>query len=505
MKFKNLLLLITLLFLLINAYLYKNIIFSYPFVDEQYNFTIGKYLNKNEMLYEDIITNHQPITHILSGLVQKYKSPNTTYLLIQRHRMFIIVWSFVWALFLSVYFGWAGLLFVLIFELTKVSLFGNLFLAENFAVYPLVFLSGIVLLKKELKNWELILSGACLSFLALTLGPIWPVLGFISCIILYKQRSSLGKSLFLIVLGWLPIIFLVLKYTSFEGYIYYYLYTNLIYTVPAYHGSYHESWILTIIKAFLSPVISFLNTDLSPSLWVVKMLSLLTIVNLIFFTVRKKYLLALTIFFLLGLSNIRFVYPGNTQYAGFHLLPWYSILTFVSSYLLLSEFKQKPKYLKFTSCILILLALLFSFKYAGEIFAKKDINKEYEINYSTNTTLGGIVRIIKNPTDTLFVSNDTWLIYWQSDASHLPKIFGYYTWMKGIPSLRESVLKTLSSKPPTFIYCDNCKNSELEKFTDLYLPIERSGQNSHLYILPGKMEDLTDTQKNQLKFYGVDL
>lgn len=55
---------------------YANI-FVTRFVDEEYNLAIGKYITQNEVLYEDIITNHQPITDILSGLVQGLKTPPT--------------------------------------------------------------------------------------------------------------------------------------------------------------------------------------------------------------------------------------------------------------------------------------------------------------------------------------------------------------------------------------------------------------------------------------------
>src|SRR3989338_11682433 len=84
---------VTVLFLLVTGFFYKSTALSFPFVDEQYNFAIGKYLTKGEILYDDIITNHQPITHIFSALVQEIKKPNTTFSLLTTHRTAIIFFS----------------------------------------------------------------------------------------------------------------------------------------------------------------------------------------------------------------------------------------------------------------------------------------------------------------------------------------------------------------------------------------------------------------------------
>lgn len=78
-KSKSFLVIVTVLFLLVTGYFYRGLSLSFPFIDEQYNFAIGKYLTNGEILYDDIITNHQPVTHIFSALVQETRKPNTTF------------------------------------------------------------------------------------------------------------------------------------------------------------------------------------------------------------------------------------------------------------------------------------------------------------------------------------------------------------------------------------------------------------------------------------------
>lgn len=501
--------LITLSILLVSGYSYRKNLFSFRFVDEEYNFAIGKYLTRGEILYDHIITNHQPITHILSGLIQKYTKPNTAYLLINRHRTAIILWSAIWSLFLVTYFGLAASLFVLIYELTKSYMFGNLFLAETVVVYPLVFLLGLTLFKKlPIRKWELFFSGICLTFLTFTLGPIWPSLGLLVLLLIYRQRSNLRSSLIYLALGDLMVVLLIMKYTSFLGYAKIYLLTNLTYTIPSYHNSYyHESWILTITKAFITPALSFFTQDVTPILWIIRTLSLLLIIHLAYLFYQKKYYLAISTFLLLGLTNIRFVNPGSGHYAGFHLLPWYACLIFLTLLLSFEHFKSKiyPS-IKMISLFLVVASIFASLNFAkSELFIKSDPKKDYEINFSTHITLGEIVRILKNPNDTLFVAPDAWLVYWQSDTKHLPKLFGYYPWMGGIPKFHEAVIQAFILNPPTFFYCENCKNSELEQFLNKYIEIRRYGGKTNLYVIPEKIKNLSVEEKAQLKFYGVDL
>lgn len=485
-------------FFIISGYLYQDNIFATRFVDEEYNLAIGKYLTQNEILYKDIITNHQPITHILSSSVQRLRTPNNVYSLILWHREFVFLWSFFWATILVLRFGWKGFFFVIIYELTKSNLFGNLFLAEAISVYPLIFLIGQILIqKRQWMSWEIITAGFSLSFLSLCLGPLWPTLGFLLVLLLYHQRDKIKSTLFYLLAGSLCVILPILKFISVYGYLKIYLLFNLIYTVPSQTNTYYpEGWYLTIFKALFSPILSFTNNDTDPFIWVIRTLSLLFIISLIFLIHHRKYFQSMIYFFLLGLTNLRFIDPAIDSYMRFHLLPWYGSLIFIT--LLLFTDKIKGIYI-----LLVSYTFIFTLIYMkSDIAIIRNPQKDFEINFSTHQNRGNVIKILSDANDTLFVSPDAWLVYWQSDANHIPGLFGYYAWMAGIPEIHQKIFTSFEKTPPTFFYCENCKGLDLEKYLAKYRQLHSNEGLSMLYILEEKIPKLTARQTEQLKFYG---
>lgn len=501
-RFRIFLISITIFFLIITGYFYKNISLSYPFIDEQEVFAIGKYLLNGEKLYKDIITNHQPVGYIASAFVQKITNPNTTFMLLEKHRLAIILWSALWSLIFVAYFDLGGLLFVIIYELTKSYMFGSLFLSETLIVHPLLFLTGLVLSEKKTTRLTLILLGLSLAFALFSLGPIWPALAFLSLILVIKLRLNLRQNLKWLLIGVFVVVLLVAKYSSVPGYFYYNLYLNTAYTVPQFHS---EPWSLTVLKSFATPLISLFKNDSALVSWVIKLLSLLLIINIVYQFKHKKYYLSLVLIILLGLSNIRFVNPGAAFNDGFHLLPWYGVLVFVTAVTTVKHLKKNNGLIfKLLNLSIITAVILVGIKYSQQIFYSRNKNQEYTINYSTHTDIGSIIKIMKDPKDTLFVSPDNWLIYWQSDTNHIPGLFGYYAWFGGIPSIHSKVLDNFSNNPPVFFYCENCKNLDLGKFLDKYREVKRNNGNSYLYVLPARINNLTNSQRERLKFYGVN-
>ncbi len=477
------------LILITSGYFYSKKALSFRFVDEEYNFAIGKYLTKGEILYDDLITNHQPLAHILSSQVQRLTNPNSTYLVVANHRKALILWAAFWSMILIYFFNTGALIFVVLFELTKIYLLGYIFLSESLVAYPLITLFGLtVFLKRRLKPWELIFWGICFAIVLFSLLPVWPLLPLLFIQLFLKQRPHLKRSLLSLLIGFLAVFLFVLQFTSVFGYLHY-LSVNLTYTIPTYQ---HEFWLLIIIKSFLSPFLSFTPLPQTPTLWIIRVLSFMLILVFLSKHQFKKGLLLLTS---LTLINIRFIYPGTEGYAGFHLLPWYAVFVFISSMVAVEE-------KKFINYFLIFLAVILSVNFARtNLFSKGDNQQEYYINYSTYTSIGEVIRVMKNPQDALFVSPDNWLIYWQSDTNHLPKLFGYYAWMAGVPKLHQQILQNFEKNPPTFFYCENCKSLDLEKYLPKYQELKKEGGSTYLYVLPEKIKDLNFEQKNKLNYY----
>lgn len=500
---KFLFILVISLFLLI-SFFYKDNIFQTKFVDEEYNFAIGRYLTSREILYEDIITNHQPLTHIFSSIVQNTTHPNSTFSLISKHRWTILMWSLVWSLVLVYFFGLSVLIFIIPFELTKSCLFGNLFLAESFLIYPLIFLVGTIF-KNKYNNFHLFIAGLATGSGIFLWGPAWPLLGFLTLILFLKQQKNFRLFLFF-CLGFLIVTLFVANFTSVLGYLYYYLYTNLTYTVPNYHATYYkEPFIFTIIKSFLTPFLAIFSKNNTSTLWIIRLFLIIIFVNLIPLIKQKRFKEIILIFTILGLLNLRFVNPGSEYFAaGF--LPWYASFIFIGSLLIKKTFEEKRyRKIKLLNMVLIVVTLVVSikFSYPG-LLEKSSPLIDYQINYSTHSEVGTIIKLMRDEADTLFVSNDSWLVYWQSDTNHVPKLFGYYTWMAGISDLNKKVLDTFENNPPTFFYCDNCKDNDLKKYLIKYTDLKQNGNSINLFVLPEKINRLNQSQIDQLKSYNIE-
>lgn len=466
---------IAIFFFLLLSYFYKDNIFSQRFVDEEENFTIGKYLLRGEKLYDDILTNHQPLTYILSAAVQKISQPKDVYFLIRNERMAVLIWSLIWSIILVSLAGVPALIFIVTFELTKNFIFGNLFLPEALSVYPLICLLYLTL-KQEKK---LILFGFCTALCFFLLQPLWPLLLFLVLIFIFKFKMK-QKQFLLLILGALPVLLTVLFFISAWGYLYS-LYLNIVYTIPSYHQTYYnELWIVTIIKSLISPILALLFSNLTSTSIVLKLVSLLFLINLIYLIIKKEYIKSSITIVSLGLTNLHFYYPGNESY-GAGLLPWFGSFIFISFYI--SIYQQNNK-IKIINLFLFLSILLASFKLGGEkILEKRNPQKDYTINFSTVSDKGEEIKRLSKSGDKLFASPDNWLIYWASDTEHIYKLFGYYAWMAAIPNLHQAVIDTFEKNPPIFFYCENCKGLDLEKYLAKYLEAKKNNQSTFIYVL----------------------
>lgn len=504
-KFLNLkffLIAFALVCLVLTSFFYENKALSNRFVDEEQNMVLGSFLLTGEKLYSDLFSNHQPLTFIFSAGVSSVTDPNSIFLLVKRHREAAIIWAFIWSVFLVYRFGLPLLLFVTAYQLSKNFLFGNLFLAEAFVVYPFIYLISLVLFKKDIKQIEKLFIGLSLALVIFWLSPLWPVLGLI-LILLLVQMKSYKRTSIILILGAIPVVGLVSKFSGMQEYLRNVFFINLKYFIPQ---SVHEPQPGATIKAFLAPfLVFFTGNDPTPSLSVIMVLSVCLIIFSVILLVRRYFKLPLIIFLLLGLSNLRYIEPGREYYNGFHLLPWYSVLilaTFVSG---LEVYKKiKTNSLKILTIILFILCLGSSVFYSKDyLFTTKDIDRESYINYSRQFDFGEAVKIMKNPEDRLFVVPDEWLLYWQADIKHAASVLGYYPWMSGVPILKNEVEHMFYKNPATFVYCD-CAEGEIYSYLG-YQRISRFNEPTKLLVRQDRFNSLDDKQKNELKFYGFNL
>ena len=173
---------------------FENNIFNIAFGDEDDNFVTGSWLLKGKELYRDVFFQHQPTPSIISAGVQKITKPNTTFLLVKRHREFIFFYSLFWILLLTYRFGLIFALTGITFELTKFTLLGNLFLAESLVAYPVMYVCVFVYSsyqkKKKVEKLEILFLLSLLLLIQLTLLPMLPFVLFSFLMIYIKEKKQ---------------------------------------------------------------------------------------------------------------------------------------------------------------------------------------------------------------------------------------------------------------------------------------------------------------------------
>jgi hypothetical protein len=497
---------IALIYLLITSYFYHNKVFSIHFVDEEYNFTLGKQLLYGDKLYSDVTTNHQPLAFILSAGVQKITNPNSIYLLVKRHREVVILFSVICSLLLVLRFGISALSFLLIYEPVKIYLLGNLFLAETLIVYPLIYLTGLILSREnKLNEIELWFCGICLSFMATMLLPMWPISFFIFLLLIFTQKKKL-KTTALLLAGTLPILLLVLFFSSPAHY-----YDDIfIFNAHFIQNNESRGLFQNLFSTFTAPIISFfVDNKQSSTLQLINFLSLGLIIAEVFLVLKKKYFIAVVSLLVLGISNLRYFTPGQESYQGFHLLPWFALLIFtVSTIFSLLIIEHKKVSFKIFFLIFLIAAVVLSLNSSNKnLFNKEDTASNLYINYSNQFTMGEAIKIMagENLDESVFVSPDEWLIYWQSNLKTPREINTYYPWMIKDPFFAEKLQSAFDNQTFVYFYCD-CEGSRLlEGYLKRYEQMSKDGAKTRLFVLPEKLKKLTKAQRSQLEFYGFNL
>lgn len=474
------------------SYIYFNHALDIRFVDEEENIVLGSYLIKGEKLYKDLFLQHQPSGYLLSAVIQKITNPQSIYTLIVRHREFMILWSFFWALLLVYKFKLPALVFVTLYELTKILVFGDLFLAESIITYPLSFIILNLLNQSKMFGFSLSLSTFLTAFMFLTLLPTWPLLVFAYCYLIFISKPKPSEYKF-IILGILP-FFIVFPFMSIKDYI------NQTLVVNFTNASLAEQNVLSVFSAFFYPFIIFTRqTSQTLFLSILRFLSAIFLFELILLLVKNKPKKVLLLFFLLGLSGLRYVPPGSEYYRGFHHLVWYSTFLVSISYGF-SQIYSKKQYL-----LISLVLVVFTFFSTKDLLLRKiDKNERYYINYSRQFDFGEAIKIMKYADDKLLVVPDDMLVYWQSDAHHASKYLFFYSWMTETPAIFGEAERLFERNPPEFYYCD-CMGSLMFNFSSNYVRVKKSGYDTNLFVSSEVFKKLDQEKRRRLNFYNFEI
>lgn len=472
--------------------LFSRNVFNIHFGDEDDNFLLGKFLTNGNFLYSDLFSHHQPLGYILSALVQVVAKPETIFQLVIAHRAFIFAWAALWTIIASLYFGNQILVFSMVYEVSKRAIFGDQFLSESLAVYPIIFISSFLLTKKGVSKIAAFLIGLAFSTAAALLLPAWPVLGFLFVTLVISRRSDIRVVMPFFIIGAVFPILITLKFIDIAAYFHNSFYINNTYYLK-YGVNASEGIRLT---AFITPVIAMLKeSDGNNFLQLIRIFSGVWLVILAWLLSKRYFFKTAFLVLLLGLANIRYVEPGKTFFQGFHSVPWFALLILGVVWGLFQIRKAISKQLVNSLLAIVVFLSIWlmgqlSFERGNKIYA-------YEVSHARTINISNILGKISSPTDTLFIVPGDWLLYWSTNIQPASSMLNYYGWMKNVPEIKTRVDTLMTKNPPTFFYCiDDCLAIGMDKYLARYQEIKQHGTGTQLFILKTNIgEELQDKLK----------
>jgi hypothetical protein len=474
------------------------------FVDENDHMIGGYFLLNGKKLYQDISVVHQPLVYYYSSLGQKIFKVNSIFSFINRQRLMILVYSLFWNLLFFIVFGPVAFLFTFIFEITKFWFLGNLLLAESLAIYPLVFLFCLVvkkiLLKTELKLYELLMFSTATFITTFLLLQLWPTIFLLNLAMLFSYRKEIKKNFYLLIpffgLTVILFIFVPFKYYIQEVFIYnfrYYLpYMDKISTLGGY------------IKMVFLPLTSFHKNFNSMELIII--LFIFIYGYFFYFFWKKKNFLAFIflIFCLISVNN-----RGNIiQYHDFHLLPWLGVYLFFPIILLPLLFKKqmkvKPLTLIFITGIVLLTIIFVNFFAQTPFMVKKNVLTENDINFHDINKYGLAIKAIRKPGDRLIAIPSDNLIHWVSGTDLATRQIEYYGWQYSIKEDKNRLINVFKNHPAEFVVNGDSFNSLppfIKSYLDeKYVQIKEQNKPSRLFILKAILSRVTQNQWKDFQY-----
>src|SRR3989344_1345303 len=344
--------------------------------DDCFNYVGGFFIANGKHIYSDFFFNHQPIPAFLSYVIQTITHPINLFDLVLRHRQFLMLFGLLFNALLIIRFRLPAFLFVIIFEISKFYVFGDRFLAEGIIVYPTIYMTGIVLLKfsgRRLFPIDYYLVSIFSFFVVFSREPYVPLALLLFATILWGKFDKIKK----ISIAIFTILSIITLFYIFDLKEYFFnVVTVNSQTVFISEAGVNQMFGPKILQIFLYPFYVFFSEPWNVFKQLLIGISLLFLLHFVMLIKDKKLLLAALIFVILGLGNLRIVVPGKLFYDAFHMIIWYALFIFITSYLILNY--SKYQLLRIFS-LLILILFLASFITSEFYFAKEKIDQHAEL------------------------------------------------------------------------------------------------------------------------------
>ncbi|GAB4219342.1 MAG: hypothetical protein Fur009_5020 [Candidatus Microgenomates bacterium] len=504
MKTKLLNTLTTIIFILIlslSFYTHYNLRYYLRFGDEIGHYYLGNLILRNEKLYKNVLSHHQPIIYLLSALTEKITQPENLYKYIGYQRMSIFLYSLFWNIIYFLFFGKISLVFILLFEFIKLFYLGFQNLGETLAVYPLVFLIGSIYrnyINKKTDYFDIFLYSFA-NFLAFfSLATLWPALFFLflfkfTLLTNKKQKIVLSVTSVFLVL----ILFL---FVPFFDFIRETIYNNFKYYLPSFKQN------TNLLLYLFFPFQSFFPPYDQISI-VIGLFTIIFIYNLFISYKKDRKIFQILIFFIfiVYLLNTRDPIIKFETFPKFHLLPWIGAYLFVNvltvSYLIKSNKKIS---LLILISIIITTCFLILFK-NGDYYQKRNFLNDFYVGYSESEKYGRIINLLKKNNDKLLVIPNDPLIYYLTNIKPPIRIVEYYSWMTKLETDNQRLINLFKYSPPKFIVDTGLdknnflENYVLENLNKNYIVLKHLNENSRLYIHKDKAKSIDNNQKEKMK------
>lgn len=480
---------------------YRDRIGAFGCFDDCFNYMGGYFLLAGKRLFSEVFFNHMPLMAYISSAIQFVTKPDSLYMLLYQHRMFMIYAAIVSDIVLVLRFGFAGFGFAVLYESTKGFLFGERFLAEGLIIYPVAYLFGVSwerLRGKRIAFFELLVTAILTWFVVFMREPYIPLAVALFAVIIWSKRAIVASRLtvvFLIALS------LLMIFAHDHSEFWFNVVTVNMQSVMATEAAAANLRGLGILQIFLYPFTVYFGGQWNMFRLVEASLAgVLILVGLLAYirvpAYRRRVVFA---FLILGLANVRPVVPGTVYYGMFHHIQWYGLAIIALLFLLEDLWNRRIFRAFVTGSIVLFAAICIWMLVSPGSYLGERVNRQTEIttNYAQYYAPGETVRRLSDEKDTLFLEEWDDLIYWQAKRLSPYRYAWYTSVMPQFEKYRSAREEMFEKNPPTFYYgkCTGDALSSLPKYEEKnYIRLQAAGKPSCLWVLRTKYDNITPDQ-----------
>ncbi|MEK9178764.1 MAG: hypothetical protein AAB801_03220 [Patescibacteria group bacterium] len=430
----------------------------------------------------------------ISFFVQNFSDPINIFELILRHRQALLVFSFLFNAFLILRFRLSGFMFVLFYEFSKFYIFGDRFLAESFIVYPIVYMTGILILKfhgREIHPAEYYLT-ALLSWFVIFMREPYTLLALALFAMIHIPTPKKIAIRSLAILAFLSLI------TIFQtpiGEYYFNVVTVNKETTLSLELSQTSFFEGGFLRSFFYPIYVFIEGEWNIFRVYLLSITLSFLIAFSYYSVKiRNFKLFAGLLIVLFLANLRFIVPGKVFFEAYRLIPWFGIIT-ISTFLALSLIKRKSiSYVLYLFLILTFLNFIFS----NKSYLRDEIDQHFLLltNFSREMGIGQTVKDLSKRNDTYFADGFLELSIWQSGLLSPYKYQWYQSVMPHFEKYKIARMEMFKKSLPDFYFgsCEKGFPTMPDFAQDNYVRLESFDKPSCIFVHKNKLSDITSEQ-----------